>query len=165
LNYSLTENYFIIISSDCMLKKIDHINIVVKDLEKAKQFFIDLGFIADANEVELLEGAWLEQLTGLKNVKGYYYLLTLPGSQTNIELIHYVSPKDQEDPLIGKPNHIGIRHIAFEVTDIIKFVSKLQKKGIHFLSEIQEYKPTGKKLCYFYGPEGIVLELAEYQRK
>lgn len=148
-----------------MIKKIDHINIVVKDLEKARQFFIELGFVEDKKREGILEGPSIEKLTGLKGVEAYYCTLTLPGTKTNIELIRYVNPYDQDDPLIGKPNHIGIRHIAFEVTDIIKFVTRLQGKGVHFLSEIQEYKPTKKKLCYFYGPEGIILEFAEYGGK
>jgi catechol 2,3-dioxygenase-like lactoylglutathione lyase family enzyme len=148
-----------------VIKKIDHINIVVKDLRKAKQFFIDLGFIAEPDKEGMLKGPAIEKLTGLKGVEGYYCSVSLPEAQTNIELICYVSPTDRDDTLIGMPNHIGIRHIAFEVTDIIKFVKSLNKKGIVFLSEIQEYTPTKKKLCYFYGPEGIVLELAQYGGK
>jgi len=147
-----------------MIKKIDHINIVVKDLEKAKQFFFDLGFICKADHAELLEGHWVDQLTGLKKVKAFYYALTLPGSQTSLELLMYVNPEGISDPLISNPNHIGFRHMAFEVEDIEVFVSQLKKKKVKFFSGIQEYKQTGKKLCYFYGPEGNILEAAEYTR-
>lgn len=147
-----------------MIIKIDHINIVVRDLESAKQFFLDLGFIANKQREGILEGLAIEQLTKLTNVKGYYCSFTLPKGDINIELVSYESPLDRDDPLISKPNHIGIRHIAFEVDDIKKFVGKLKKNKITFLSGIQEYKPTKKKLCYFYGPEGIVLELAEYAK-
>ena len=145
-----------------MIKKIDHINIVVRDLEKAKQFFLALGFVSDSVKEGLLEGSSIEQVTKLKGVKAYYCTFSLPNTNTHIELIKYDSPEDQDDPLLGKPNHVGIRHIAFEVEDIEGFVSKLKKKGVTFFSEIQEYKPTKKKLVYFYGPERIVLELAEY---
>ncbi|HWY79002.1 MAG TPA: VOC family protein [Candidatus Sulfotelmatobacter sp.] len=148
-----------------MLKKIDHINIVVRDLENAKQFFLDMGFIVNVSKEGELEGSWIEQVTKLKNAKGYYCTLSLPNAQTTIELIHYDNPKDQDDPLISKPNHVGIRHIAFEVEDIKEIVSTLKAKGRHFFSEIQEYKATKKQLCYFLGPEGIVLELAEYAKK
>ena len=146
-----------------MIKKIDHINIVVRDLEKAKQFFLDLGFI-DMHKEGLLEGASIEQLTRLKNVKANYCTFSFQNSQTNIELIQYQSPEDHAESSISKPNHIGIRHIAFEVEDIEKVVGELKKKNVSFFSEIQEYKPTKKKLCYFYGPEEIILELAEYEK-
>lgn len=147
-----------------MIKKIDHINIVVKDLEKAKQFFLDLGFNCKTDHAELLEGHWVDQLTDLKKVKAFYYALTLPGSQTSLELLKYENPESADDPLVGDPNHIGFRHMAFEVEDIEVFVSQLISRKVKFISGIQEYKPTRKKLCYFYGPEGIVLEAAEYSR-
>jgi len=145
-----------------MIKIIDHINIVVRDLEKAKQFFLDMGFIADPSKEGKLEGVWIEQVTKLKNAKGYYCTLSLPNTQTNLELIQYDSPEDQDDPLISKPNHAGFRHVAFEVENIEEFISKMKTKGASFFSDIQEYKPTKKKLCYLYGPEDIILELAEY---
>lgn len=145
-------------------KKIDHINIVVRDLEKAKQFFLDLGFIADPQKEGELAGTWIEQVTKLKNAKGYYCTLSLPDAQTNLELIQYDSPDDSEDPLISKPNHVGFRHIAFLVEDIESLVKKLKKKKVTFFSDIQDYEPTNKKLCYLLGPEGIILELAEYRK-
>src|SRR6185312_8314457 len=98
-----------------MIKNIDHINIVVKDLEKAKEFFLNLGFVCKTDNAELLEGSWVEKLTGLENVKAYYYGLTFPNSQISLELLKYESPEDNGDPLIGKPNHIGFRHLAFGV--------------------------------------------------
>ena len=39
----------------------------------------------------------------------------------------------------------------------------LQKKGIEFISSIQTYAKTGKRLVYFHGPDGILLELAQYK--
>ena len=146
-----------------MIKAIDHINIVVKDMAKARQFFLDLGFSVVSDREGELAGDWIEQVTKLKHAKGYYCTLSLPGAQTNLELIQYDSPKDSDDPLISKPNHVGFRHVAFVVDNIEELVAHLKKKNVKLFSEIQEYKPAGKKLCYFLGPEGIILELAEYK--
>ena len=52
--------------------------------------------------------------------------------------------------------------MALAVENIEKVVKDLEGKGIEFLSSIQEYKEANKKLCYLKGPEGIMLELAEY---
>jgi hypothetical protein len=49
-----------------------------------------------------------------------------------------------------------------EVKEIEKIVSDLKRKGITFFSNVQTYDDT-KKLCYFLGPEGIIIELAEYE--
>lgn len=46
-----------------MIKNIDHINIVVRDLEKAKQFFFDLGFIV--LKEGKLEGEWIDKIVKL----------------------------------------------------------------------------------------------------
>jgi len=146
-----------------MLKKIDHINIVVTDLENAKDFFVDLGFIADPAKEGKLAGKWIEQVTKLKNASGYYCTLTIPGTQTNLELIHYDSPKDKHKFPKSKPHQLGLRHLAFEVENLDAIVSQLKKKGVRFFSGIQDYKQSNKRLCYFYGPDGIILELAEYK--
>jgi catechol 2,3-dioxygenase-like lactoylglutathione lyase family enzyme len=143
-----------------MINKIDHINIVVRDLEGAKKFFQQFGFVV-AKEGDLA-GEWIETLTRLKKVKARYAALSIPGHETNLELLTFDNPEGEECPAIGVLTTIGYRHIAFAVEDIEKIVNDLKKKGVIFFSEIQRYEEAKKKLCYFYGPEGIVLELAEY---
>jgi catechol 2,3-dioxygenase-like lactoylglutathione lyase family enzyme len=144
-----------------MIQKIDHINIVVRDLEGAKKFFLQFGFTI-AHEGEL-SGKWIDTLTRLKNVKARYAALSLPGHETNLELLTYDNPEGEECPAGDILTTIGYRHIAFAVENIEKIVGDLKKQGAIFFSDIQEYKESKKKLCYFYGPEGIVLELAEYE--
>lgn len=140
---------------------IDHINICVKDLPAAKAFFLDLGFVV--NKEGALEGAWMDKVTGLHGVKAAYVAMGLPGHETNLELIEYASPIGSVDPAISKPNQIGFRHMAFAVEDIEKTMSNLKAKNVNFLSDIQKYGEK-KKLCYLLGPEGIILELAEYAK-
>jgi catechol 2,3-dioxygenase-like lactoylglutathione lyase family enzyme len=143
-------------------KKIDHINIVVQDLEEAKIFFLELDFTI--THTGILTGKWIDTLTQMKNVKAEYASLQLSKTETKLELLKFYLPRGIHDSKKNILNQIGLRHIAFEVEDIEKVVAKLKTKGVHFLSEIQEYKQTNKKLCYFEGPEGIILELAEYKK-
>ncbi len=143
-----------------MLKKIDHINIVVEDLKKVKQFFIAFGFqIKDQSK---LQGEWISKTVGLKDVDAEYVKLTLPGDTTSLELIQFNNPPSIKSTNSGKANGQGFRHMAFEVSDINKAVTFIKKQGIEPVSSIQEYTPTKKKLVYFKGPEGILLELAQY---
>ena len=143
-----------------MINRIDHINIVVSDLKKAKDFFVLLGFEA-APEAEL-SGQWISEVVGLIEVEAKYTALCHPGSKVSIELIHYLSPQPESAPKANKPNILGLRHLAFTVDDIDSMVSKLQAEGIQFLSEVKTYPVTGKKIIYFKGPDDIILELAEY---
>ncbi len=144
-------------------KKIDHINIVVKNLEEAKKFFIKFGFVVQKDG--LLEGKWIDTLTRLKNVKAEYVALRLPDGETNLELLKFINPENLSTCDNDVINKTGFRHMAFEVRNIEKVVDDLKEQGIEFLSPVQEYKETNKKLCYLKGPEGIVLELAEYNKK
>lgn len=144
-----------------MVKKIDHINIVVKDLEGVKKFFLELGFVV--KKTGILQGSWIDKITQLKNVKAEYFALEIPDSQTSLELLKFYSPESESHTESNSPNQLGFRHMAIEVKNIEQIVNELKKKKVVFLSDIQEYKPANKKLCYFLGPENLLLELAEYE--
>ena len=143
-----------------MLKAIDHINIVVSDLQAAEEFFFSLGF--EEQMRSKLSGEKLSLVTGLPNIQAEYVALALPAAQTRIELIQYLHPQGNKDTFLSKANQLGLRHIAFIVENIEEEVKKLKEKGVTLESEIQVWEKTGKKLLYFYGPEGIILEYCEY---
>lgn len=143
-----------------MLKRLDHINIVVTDLSRAKEFFLNLGF--EEGDSSTLSGEWISAIVGLDGVDASYVSLHLPGSETAIELLEYRHPSSNRDPDMGKANQLGFRHLAFAVNDIEATVRKLRQMEVEFLSDIQTYEKTGKRLVYFYGPDGILLELAQY---
>src|SRR5258708_6099777 len=90
-----------------LFKKIDHINIVVSDLEAAKDFFLSLGFTVV--ERRILQGEWINKVVNLPDVKAEYIALTIPGTQTNIELLKYYTPEGEKDIRISILNQIGFR--------------------------------------------------------
>ncbi|HTK06554.1 MAG TPA: VOC family protein [Ktedonobacteraceae bacterium] len=142
-----------------MFKKIDHTGIVVSDLERAKEFFLALGFTVVRGGP--LRGQWIDDVLQLPGVDAEYLALSLPDTQTNLELLQFHSPAGERESTPNRSNLLGIRHIAFAVTDIETIVADLKKKGITFFSDIKVYAGQ-KKLCYFLGIDGIILELAEY---
>jgi catechol 2,3-dioxygenase-like lactoylglutathione lyase family enzyme len=140
------------------LKKIDHVGIIVNDLEAAKAFFLDLGLVMEG-EAEL-EGEWLEKIVGLRDVKDAFAFLRTPDGVTGIELIRYYSPPNEQDVQKPASNTHGIRHISFVVDGIEAFAAKLKNKGLEFISDgVQQ--AGSYKLCFVRGPEGIILELDE----
>jgi len=145
-----------------MFSNLDHVNIVVSSLVEATGFFVDCGFTLE-DEADL-EGGWISAIVGLESVRARYAKLSLPGGSTKLELMEYASPPSGRDPDMAKANQLGYRHIALEVVDIDSVVAKLKSRGIEMLSDIQTYEATGKRLVYFYGPDSILLELAEYPR-
>lgn len=143
-----------------MLKSIDHINIVVSNLEESAEFFQALGF--EIQHQGDLQGEWISQIVGLQDVSARYVSLELPGENTRLELIKYYSPSSLGDDEISVANKLGLRHLAFRVSNIEEVVSRLKQRGVSFLSPIQVYEPTNKKLVYLLGPDGVLLELAQY---
>jgi catechol 2,3-dioxygenase-like lactoylglutathione lyase family enzyme len=142
------------------VERIDHINIVVKDLDEVKDFFLSLGFAQE--DESTLEGDWISETVGLDDVVARYVKLTLPGDRVSVELLQFDHPPVAEISSPGLANTQGYRHVAFRVKDIEETVSFLKNRGINPLSPIQEYAKLSKKLVYFRGPEGILLELAQY---
>lgn len=142
--------------------QLDHINIVVSDLETAKNFFVKLGFKEETRS--RISGERFTAVTGLPYFDAEFVALSLPGSTMNVELIRYASPVGGKDSLISRPNQLGFRHMAFAVDDIEAEVARLKAQGVQFESDIQVWEKTGKKLVYFYGPDGIILEFAEYPK-
>jgi catechol 2,3-dioxygenase-like lactoylglutathione lyase family enzyme len=143
-----------------MIKRMDHINLVVSNLERAKAFFLNLGF--EEIDHAYLSGERFSLVTGLENSQAKYVALALPGAETNLELIQYINPPGTGVSGSGQANQIGLRHIAFAVDDIHTVVQRLKTNGVRFQSEIQTWKQSGKQIVYLYGPDGILLELAQY---
>jgi catechol 2,3-dioxygenase-like lactoylglutathione lyase family enzyme len=140
------------------VRHIDHIGINVEDLDSAKIFFTDLGFILMAQTV--MEGELLDRVTGLKNAKDDLAMLQAPDKQLNIELVKYHRPLDEAGVQSSASNTLGLRHLCFEVEGLDEILAGLQQKGHKLVGEVQTYEKSWK-LCYVRGPEEIIIELAE----
>lgn len=144
---------------DHMIARVDHLNIVVSDLDQAKEFFFLLGF-TEGIAAEL-DAGFLEKVTGIRGASGRFVALHHAGSNLSIELLKFDAGPAPE-PGIGTADRIGMRHLAFAVDDIEAEVARLKARGVEFISPIQVWEKTGKKLVYFHGPDGILLEFAQY---
>jgi catechol 2,3-dioxygenase-like lactoylglutathione lyase family enzyme len=91
-----------------------------------------------------------------------------PGGGIRIELLQYHSPKGAEFAEHGRPNTIGIRHLAFRVDDIDEVYERLTASNVTFVGPPTAVpqgivKTSDKRLCYFHDPDGVLLEFTEYQ--
>lgn len=141
---------------DMKVRHIDHIGVIVNDLAAARDFFVDLGFIA-VGEASL-QGEFVDRVTGLDGVRSEIVMLEAPDGKVNLELSKFHYPESPGEPA---PVHaLGFRHIALVVDDIDGIVAKLQEKGMEVINGVSNYKDV-YKCCYVRGPEGMILELAE----
>jgi catechol 2,3-dioxygenase-like lactoylglutathione lyase family enzyme len=144
------------------IRHIDHIGINVEDIDNAKEFFTDLGFKVIGQAV--MEGELVDRVTGLTNVKDDLVMLQVPDSQLNIELVKFHRPLDENGIQPSAANTLGMRHLCFDVEGLDEILASLQQKGHKLVGEVQTYEDS-YKLCYVFGPEGIIIELAEQLKK
>ncbi len=154
-----------------MLEQIDHINLVVSDLDKMTRFYCDaLGM--EQFRRATITGAWVEQVVGLTDVVADVVYLRLPLGP-RLELLKYRRPDGPTPERPGQANTKGIRHLAFRVSDIREKVESLRLAGVEFFSEVslvpseqvQFGTAVRKRLVYFHDPEGNLLELCEYSEE
>ncbi|HLC66381.1 MAG TPA: VOC family protein [Candidatus Nanoarchaeia archaeon] len=140
------------------IHRLDHVGINVEDLAAAKAFFLALGLDV-LGEMEV-QGAWVERIIGLTDVRDTIVMMGIPGGEATIELVQFHSPKDAHGMQQSFANTLGLRHVCLAVDNVEAVVAVAKKHGAELMGEIQTYENM-YKLCYIRGPEGIILELAE----
>ncbi|MFC3450046.1 VOC family protein [Amycolatopsis speibonae] len=139
------------------LKKLEHVGVVVHDLEAAKAFFIELGLVLEGEAS--LKGDTVDRLTGLDEVRTDIAMLRTPDGHGKLELIKYRAPSRDGHSRVPM-NTPGIRHFVFSVEGIEEVLERLRSHGAELVGELVQYEDS-YRLCYVRGPEGITIELAE----
>src|SRR5437588_8474580 len=144
------------------LRRMDNVLIVVEDLEAVQAFFTELGMELEGKTQ--VEGPWVDQTIGLKDVRADIVMMRTPDGQGKVELTRYHSPR----ALPGVPedapvNTLGMRRIMFAVDDLNDVVARLRDHGAELVGEIAQYEDI-YRLCFVRGPEGIMVGIAEQLR-
>jgi catechol 2,3-dioxygenase-like lactoylglutathione lyase family enzyme len=136
----------------------EHIGIVVDDLEAGIEFFTRLGLeLTDRTSVQ---GEVVDRIIGLEGASSDLAFLATPDGHAKIELTKFRSPA-YDGEASEQPSHApGIRHILFAVDDIEAAVEGVRELGYDLVGELVQYE-TSYRLCYVRGPAGIIVELAE----
>lgn len=150
--------------------KIDHVNIVVSDMETSVAFYTRLG-LAKSLDTHI-GGEWIARLTGVEQpgLRARVVFMEPPAGHTRLELIQYLVPQGREAAGNSLPYTIGVRHFALVVDNILKTYHELLEVSVRFFSEPQEVSGNPevaarigrKKLVYCLDPDGVIVELAEY---
>ncbi|MEV7095592.1 VOC family protein [Amycolatopsis sp. NPDC051045] len=143
---------------DRVLPRLEHVGVVVGDLEAAKAFFTELGLEVEGEMT--VEGHAVDRITGLDGVRSDLAMLRTPGGHGKLELIRYRTPAGPGGDPDAPANAPGLRHLLFEVADIEDVLARLRPHGAELVGELVQYEDSFK-LCYVRGPEGIIVELAE----
>jgi catechol 2,3-dioxygenase-like lactoylglutathione lyase family enzyme len=143
-----------------MIKHFDHVTVVVRDVEAAKQFFGLLGFREDKSVV--ITGPQFSAYMGVDGIEAEHVTLALANvsPRTEIQLLKYRHPNPLPDPAIGNLTRLGFNHVCFAVDDLEAEVARLKAKGVQLRNEVMEFH--NRKLVFLSGPEGVTVELAEW---
>jgi catechol 2,3-dioxygenase-like lactoylglutathione lyase family enzyme len=140
------------------IKRMEHVGIVVEDLEAAVEFFTELGL--ELRGKGQVEGDWVGRIIGLEDVKAELAMLRAPEGGGEVEVVKFHSPPIQRGDADAPSNYAGLRHLSFLVEDIDAVVAGLEGRDVELVGELVRYE-NSYRLCYVRGPEGIIVELAE----
>jgi len=143
------------------LRVLDHIAVMVSDLEKSYHFYHDL--LELDVEAKVAHGGWavetMAQLPGGDIVEYRMKAPETPG--VTIDLIEWVTPKSP----VGRHaiHHVPSAHICFGVDNLQEVYDRLVKEGVEFVTPPVIWPPEqgGWKVLFFYDPDGNLLELTE----
>lgn len=118
-----------------MIKRLHHTAIIVSS-EAGVDFYKDLGFV-ETNRVN----------------RGYDVIVWLDGYAETLELFI-----DGTHPArVTNPEALGLRHLAFEVDDVIAEWNRLSK----YNPEPIRTKDDGRKVFFVKDPDGLPIEIRD----
>ncbi len=140
-----------------MIQELVHVGISVFNLEESVRFYTEvLGMQVDYRAQH--QGERISQVVDVQNAELDICVVRRGGMR--LELIDYGNAakktrqyKDQDSP--------GLIHLAVRVTDVDGEYRRLKSMGYEFNSPPMVTRDNGPKICYFRGPDNVVLELYE----
>ena len=144
-----------------------HVSFTHSNLEEAVKWYTEvLGLEFVRGQVQ--DNDYTRQLVGMPGARLKVAQLRVPGQtipvgRHHIELVEYEHPRGEPVPL--DTNRPGVAHWAFIVDDIHAEFARLRALGVQFKSAapnpITAGVNKGGYAIYFYGPDGITLELMQ----
>ncbi len=127
------------------VKRIDHVTLVVKDLEVSRVFYVDVLGMDEVDRPGFqFAGLWFQAAT---------------------TQIHLILEHDESGPAHSYvPEECSIsrtRHFAFEVDDAMQAAQKLEELGIEIVAG-PKHRPDGPTQLYIFDPDRNLVELYSY---
>jgi catechol 2,3-dioxygenase-like lactoylglutathione lyase family enzyme len=142
-----------------VIKRFDHITVVVRDLGAARRFFGLLGF--QEIKAVVISGEIMDDYMGVSGMEADHVTLAVENPHAEVQLLHYRHPEPLEDRNISKLNKIGFNHICFSVDDLEAEIKRLTAAGVKLRNTMMDFH--SRKLVFLEGPEGITIELAQWE--
>ena len=109
------------------IQRMDHVGIVVDDLDAATAFFTELWL--KLQDEALVEGGWVDRVAGLKGVRAQLVMMATPDGHGRLELTRFDAPAGPSADRHAAVNAPGIRHLTFAVDDLDAVLARLRPRG------------------------------------
>ncbi|TKR93794.1 hypothetical protein L596_008189 [Steinernema carpocapsae] len=131
-----------------LLGKLNHVAIATPDLEKASNFYRNLGATVSKPVPQEKHGV-------------YTVFVDLPNSK--IELLSEYGTKSPIKAFLEKNKNGGIHHVCIEVSDIEKAIKTVKGLKIRTLSESSKIGAHGKPVIFLHPKDccGVLIELEQ----
>jgi catechol 2,3-dioxygenase-like lactoylglutathione lyase family enzyme len=139
-----------------MVQALNHIGLSVVDLEESVRFYTEVM------EMEIDYRAYHEgrQISEVVDVEDAVLdICVVKKGSCRIELIKYGGMKDTA--AYKRQNEPGLIHISFAVSDVDAMYERIHARGYRFYSPPMVTREKGPKICYFQGPDNVIIELYE----
>lgn len=129
------------------IKKINHVAIVVGDIDESLKFW------RDAMGIDLHH---VEDVPSQKAMVAF-----LPVGDSEVELVKPTSDDSGVSKFLAERGG-GMHHLCFEVDDIVEMMVMLKEKGVRLLNEEPQVLP-GRKMAFVHPKStgGVLVELYE----
>jgi catechol 2,3-dioxygenase-like lactoylglutathione lyase family enzyme len=107
------------------IKKLDHVSVVVVDLEDAIAFFTALGMTIEGRAP--IEGKWVDRINAIDNIRVDIVMMRTPDGSGRLELTKFHHPELVAlTPAVAPPNAPGLRSVMLTVVSVDDTVARLQ---------------------------------------
>lgn len=125
-----------------LVENLHHVAIIASDYEKTKDFYVNKLGLPIIRE---------EHRQAQRDIK-----LEVQLGNGMLEIFG----KENPAPNPGKPTQCGVWHLCFHASDLDKTIAELHAVGIP-TDPIMINASNGKRIAFFYDPDGLPLELHE----
>src|SRR5689334_8057705 len=140
------------------VKRMDNVGIVVENLDRAVEFFTELGLTLEGRMP--IEGEWAGRVTGVHGQRVEIAMMRTPDGHSRLELSRFDAPAIASDHRRAPVNSLGYLRVMFAVEDLDDTLARLGRLGATVVDEVVSYEDI-YRLCYIRGPEGILIGLAQ----
>jgi len=142
-----------------------HTNLIARDWRRLVRFYTDVFGCKQTWPERDMSGAWLDQVTGIRNAHLTGVHVRMPGYDEDGPTLEIFSYDQLIEPDLPAANQRGFAHIAFAVNDVDEALQAVMIAGGSAVGQTATTEVNGigmLRVVYARDPEGNIVELQKW---